>query len=512
MGLTKVDIPQQDNNFKADSTGANINRFVGQTLTFGLQDEIDAFLKSAFNKDLTYSDALKNERQQLEKFKENNFGKAFLAEMAGGLPYARFGVGKNLLSTFIRNAGMGGAYGAGTGEGLEDRVKNAGITAGISGTLGTLLSKILPKRSPEAKKLTGDTLGFFPDVELTPGQANKGTLIGNILDYFEKRATSLPVIGDFISSAFERGSRDFQLKIFQDFADSVGITLKGDLKDLNQNELFSQILVGYRNKYNNAVSKLTLDKTSFVDEVTQFAKNKGFNDNQIQDILRRVTDKIYNETGDKISGTAIQDTDRFLRDLKNDSNLDAFYKGIYKHIYDNIFSKNLIMNSKTGAMTSYNKVKKYYPYLDTIERSVNKNTDIITPSNVLNASKVSGGSVKYAQGQAPYQDIATTAKKVIGDKVADSGTQSRLDTKSLLLGGGVGAGYAMGQGTTDALMAIGGASIPFASYATPITNKLVTNFAIPGASAYARSATNPGSVEFKDRGIMMMKNNGLLGE
>lgn len=506
MGLTKVDIPQQDTNFKADSTMANINRAVGQGLTFGLQDEIDAFLKSAFNKDLTYADALKNERQQLEKFKENNFGKSFLSEMAGNLPYARFGVGKNLLTTFMKNAGMGGAYGFGTGEGTEDRLKNAGTTSVLSGTLGTLLSKILPLRNPDAKKLTE------AGIELTPGQANKGTLIGNILDYFEKRATSLPVIGDFISSAFERGSRDFQLKIFKDFADSVGITLKGNLKDLNQNELFSQILVGYRNKYNNAVSKLTLDKTSFVDEVTQFAKSKGLNDNQIQDVIRRVTNKISNETGDKISGSAIQDADIFLRDLKNDMNLDVFYKDIYKHIYDNIFSKNLIMNSKTGALTSYNRVKKYYPYLNTIEKSVTKNTDIITPSNVLNASKVSGGSVKYAQGQAPYQDIATTAKKVIGDKVADSGTQSRLDTKSLLLGGGVGAGYAMGQGTTDALMAIGGASIPFASYATPITNKLVTNFAIPGASAYVRSATNPGSVEFKDRGTMMMKNNGLLGE
>jgi hypothetical protein len=56
------------------------------------------------------------------------------------------------------------------------------------------------------------------------------------------------------------------------------------------------------------------------------------------------------------------------------------------------------------------------------------------------------------------------------------------------------------------LMAIGGASIPFASYATPITNKAMTNFVIPGASNYLRSGTNPGSVEIKDRGKMMMNN------
>src|SRR6056300_1409505 len=93
-----------DENFKADSTGANVNRLVGQGLTFGLQDENDAFLKSAFNKDLSYADALKNEREQLANFRKNNPVTAFGSEMAGNLPYAPLSVGKNTLSTFIRNA------------------------------------------------------------------------------------------------------------------------------------------------------------------------------------------------------------------------------------------------------------------------------------------------------------------------------------------------------------------------------------------------------------------------
>jgi len=242
MPLTKVEVPKQDPNFKADSTGANINRLVGQGLTFGLQDEIDAFLKSAFNKDLSYADALKNEREQLANFRKNNPVTAFGSEMAGNLPYAPLSVGKNLLSTFIRNAGMGGAYGAGTGEGLEDRAKNAGITAGISGTLGTLLSKILPRRTPESQKLQE------AGIEVTPGQANRGTLIGNIIDYFEKRATGLPIIGDFISSAFDRGSRDFQFKIFKDFAESVGIKLDDKLKDADKFTIFDKVNEAYRKK------------------------------------------------------------------------------------------------------------------------------------------------------------------------------------------------------------------------------------------------------------------------
>ena len=41
--------------------------------------------------------------------------------------------------------------------------------------------------------------------------------------------------------------------------------------------------------------------------------------------------------------------------------------------------------------------------------------------------------------------------------------------------------------------------------------KAMTNFIIPGASNYLRSATNPGSVEIKNRGQMMMNNMGLLG-
>lgn len=495
-----------DENFKADSTGANVNRLVGQGLTFGLQDEIDAFLKSAFNKDVSYADALKNEREQLSNFRKNNPVTAFGSEMAGNLPYAPLSVGKNLLSTFIRNAGMGGAYGAGTGEGLEDRAKNAGVTAGISGTLGTILSKILPRRTPESQKLQE------AGIEVTPGQANRGTLVGNIIDYFEKRATGLPIIGDFISSAFDRGSRDFQFKIFKDFAESVGIKLDNQLKDADKFTIFNKVNEAYRKKYDDAVGKLVLDKDQFIQEMTDFALSKGMNKNQANEFVRKASVEITNLKDKKITGEFVQATDRLLRDLMNDNNLTIDTKRLYEMFYEDLFDANLKMNSKTGALIAYDKVKKYFPYFKTIEKSVGKTTaDTMTPTNVLGAGKLGkGGSVKYATGTAPYQDIASTAKNVIGDKVGDSGTQSRLGTQSLLLGGGIGTGYAMGQGV-DPLMAIGSASIPFASYATPITNKAMTNFIIPGASNYLRSATNPGSVEIKDRGKMMMNNMGLLG-
>jgi hypothetical protein len=427
--------------------------------------------------------------------------------MAGNLPYAPLSVGKNLLSTFIRNAGMGGAYGAGTGEGLEDRAKNAGVTAGISGTLGTILSKILPRRTPESQKLQE------AGIEVTPGQANRGTLIGNIIDYFEKRATGLPIIGDFISSAFDRGSRDFQFKIFKDFAESVGIKLDDQLKDADKFTIFNKVNEAYRKKYNDAVGKLVLDKDQFTKEMTDFAISKGLNKNQANEFVRKASKEIINLKDNKITGSYVQDTDRFFRELMNDPQLDRYTQELYEEFYEGLFNSNLTMNSKTGALTAYNNVKKYFPYFKTIEKSVGKSTaETITPTNVLSAGKVGkGGSVKYASGKAPYQDIASTAKNVIGDKVGDSGTQSRLGTQTLLLGGGMGTGYAVGQGVVDPLMAIGGASIPFASYATPITNKAMTNFIIPGASNYLRSATNPGSVEIKDRGQMMMNNMGLLG-
>jgi len=431
---------------------------------------------------------------------------AFGSEMAGNLPYAPLSVGKNLLSTFIRNAGMGGAYGAGTGEGLEDRAKNAGVTAGISGTLGTILSKILPRRTPESQKLQE------AGIEVTPGQANRGTLVGNIIDYFEKRATGLPIIGDFISSAFDRGSRDFQFKIFKDFAESVGIKLDNQLKDADKFTIFNKVNEAYRKKYDDAVGKLVLDKDQFTKEMTDFAISKGLNKNQANEFVRKASVEITNLKDKKITGEFVQATDRLLRDLMNDNNLTIDTKRLYEMFYEDLFDANLKMNSKTGALIAYNNVKKYYPYFKTIEKSVGKTTaDTMTPTNVLSAGKLGkGGSVKYATGTAPYQDIASTAKNVIGDKVGDSGTQSRLGTQSLLLGGGLGTGYAMGQGV-DPLMAIGSASIPFASYATPITNKAMTNFVIPGASNYLRSATNPGSVEIKDRGKMMMNNMGLLG-
>ena len=503
-----VDTPTENNEFQnTRSETGNLIQAGAQGLTLGLQDEIDAFLQSTLQADVKFSDALENQRNQFESYRKENPIKSFSAEILGSLPFGSAGVGRTLKSTFARNAALGGAYGFNTAEdGFMNRAKNALITAPITGTLGTVLQKILPKINPDAQKL------MDAGIELTPGQANKGTIFGNILDYLEKRVTSLPILGDMVASAFSRGTKDFQLKIYKDFAEKSGIKLPKDYDLLDGPDLFNAVSSEFSKKYNSTVGKLNLSKSQFVDSIKDFGKGKNLTDNQITDLVRRATAKIKNSSENMVTGPALQETDQLLKKLSSDMSLDVTMREYFKEINESIFVPNIKKVSLTYAFKDYETIAKSYPFMIALTKAASKNTEgLFTPSNVLTATKTASGAKNYASGKAPYQDISRAAARVLGPTVGDSGTQSRNLVGGMMLGGGaVGSSMATDGGAT-----LGGAamaSLPFLSYSTPLTNKFVTRAALPFAGNFGRSSNRPLSGEVENRANIVRNNYGLLGD
>ena len=503
-----VDTPTENNEFQnTRSETGNLIQAAAQGLSFGFQDEIDAFIQSTLDADITYSQALENQRNQFESYRKENPIKSYSAEIAGSLPFGKLGIGNSLKSTFGRNAALGGVYGFGTGEdGLENRAKNAAITAPITGTLGTALQKILPKTNPDAKKL------IDAGIEVTPGQANKGTVFGNVLDYLEKRVTSLPILGDMVASAFNRGTKDFQLKIYKDFADKSGIKLPKDYDLLDGPDLFNAVSSEFSKKYNSTVGKLNLSKSQFVDSIKDFGKGKNLTDNQITDLVRRATAKIKNSSENMVTGPALQETDQLLKKLSSDMSLDVTMREYFKEINESIFVPNIKKVSLTYAFKDYETIAKSYPFMIALTKAASKNTEgLFTPSNVLTATKTASGAKNYASGKAPYQNISRAAARVLGNPVSDSGTQSRNLVGGMMLGGGaVGSSMATDGGAT-----LGGAamaSLPFFSYSTPLTNKAMTKMVLPFAGKFGRSSSRPLSGEAQYRGNLMRNNQGFTNE
>jgi len=227
------------------SFGSGLGLAALQGLTFGFSDEAIAAARSALE-DITYEEAVKQERQKLKKFSDENMGYALASELVGSLPtaftgpagfakiaatagklgsrlmagraapraassvssaLARFGekaipavdrVPNVLRQTTKRvfplaaTAGVEGAiYGAGTAEsGIEETFRGAATGGLLGGAGGAAVGTLLPRVTGAAKQLISE------GVPLTPSQATGGgisipSLVEGVLDVmpFTKQAT-----------------------------------------------------------------------------------------------------------------------------------------------------------------------------------------------------------------------------------------------------------------------------------------------------------------------------------
>ena len=80
--LGKVELTPTSSNQGSDSQ--NIRTFA-QGLTFGFADEIEAFVRSAVNSNASYADTLKEVRNKINKFRQDNPVAAYGTEIAGAI-------------------------------------------------------------------------------------------------------------------------------------------------------------------------------------------------------------------------------------------------------------------------------------------------------------------------------------------------------------------------------------------------------------------------------------------
>lgn len=117
-----------------------LGRSIGQGVTFGFGDEIEAGIRALGAG--TYDEEVAKIRADLEKFRETNPVSAYGSEIAASLPTG-LGLGALALRAGVRGVGKIGAvegalYGAGVGEDAEDRA----VSAAIGAPLGAVGAKV----------------------------------------------------------------------------------------------------------------------------------------------------------------------------------------------------------------------------------------------------------------------------------------------------------------------------------------------------------------------------------
>lgn len=471
------------------SLSSNLARSaIGQGLLFGFGDELEAGVRAAFDKSKTYDDFVNDIRTNLDQFRKDSPGLSYGSEIVGSIPTALTGAGL-LAKAGIKGAGKvaaieGGVYGAGTGEGVKERIIQAPLGAAISGPAAIVGSKVLPKITEKAKKLQDQ------GVRLTLGQqigGEGGTLLGNLLENVEKMATSIPAVGQSVAKRRVESIMDFNIVALKEAVEPIGLKIP---KNLSPREAFEFVDDAVSKSYDDVLGKLSINNTKNLEEkILRSLVNSDLDETTQNVLLNQMEKKIFSKTKDgKLDGKTIKNLETELGRLERSYLPKGGFEGEVGIEYGNI--KKVLLNEladQNNGAVELQKINKAYGNLIPIKEAVSSaiaKEGVFTPAQLLRGIRKTDKSKykrKSSRGQKPLQSTTDLANEVIGNAFPDSGTASRIITGNIV------------TDATEAIPFIAPgllSSLMYSSVGRPITNavirtpELITRTASPVASSY----------------------------
>jgi len=292
-----------------------VRSFAGGLL-FNLADEIEASFKAGDLSGEQRQAALDLIRAKHKKFEENNPALSMGAEIAGGLvlPGGAIARGAKGATSLARQIGEGSllagisGYGASEKpeENLESTLKGLVTGAGVTTALSSAGRLIAPRFSEDVRKLSG--------VELTPGQ-----LMGGIPEQLERGAQRIPLIGNAITEAKERGIESFNRGTANKVLSNINPNLKVPA-GMSPQDTVNFVNKEISRQYNTNVTpylKFNATNKDFIDGTAQaIVKHSSLPDDRLQNFQKRanslVQDLINNPKGNQ------------LKDVKSKLSHDAY--------------------------------------------------------------------------------------------------------------------------------------------------------------------------------------------
>lgn len=454
---------------------------IGQGLAFGFGDEVEAFARSLAS-DKDYETLVKEIRQDIQTFKEEQPALAYGSEIAGGLFTGGLGVGKSLVSTGLKSGALGTAYGAGMAEGdIGERAESAATSGIMSAIAGPVAQKFLPTKTEEAKKLMRE------GVELTPGQAMggpEGSAIGKGIQRLEETATSLPILGT--SEALKRSKETFNMAVYNKVLDKIGYQMP---KNISIDDAPKQFQKTVLERLNQTVRNLKVKNTSELQkEMYDVLIDSPLSNAEKRNIANKIDKMLFEKAKRKtvtgqLAGKDVQKADSYLnRQARNYStSADAAQRemgDVYSEIYD-VFSNYLINNNPKSLVKNYQNAKSAYGDLLVISKAgtVAAGDSMFTPKQLLRGSRAldpTSAKRKTFAGEGRLQEIGRLGEDIIGREIPESGTIPRFLTSASALGG-LGAVDPIAAGVSGTILG---------TYQSPASQRLLLE-ALGGSSVAA---------------------------
>ena len=479
----------------------------GQGLTLGFGDEMEAVVRAGFDRNRSYSDIVKDVRNQISDFRKRNPKSAIGTEIAGAiLPTiaAQFipGAGQTAsvantarLANIAKGAGLAGAeglvYGVGTAEGgLGERLTNpnTAISGATSAVLGGAVGGLAPKITEEAKEL------IQKGVQVTPGQAVKGSTLGGTTLSRLEEATGKNVffLGDAITAAMKNTESGFNRQAVQEALDTINVKVP---KTISGTRLiaFGQDVID--KKYKALLPKLSIkDSSGFSGAIANVINDLG------EDIRPFVTQRVNETVINKIKpppvtaaldGKAIKNAQTELRksitNLRREATDESFRKADALDDIRLTISQQLQMETPELAKELAELDQAYGLFEIVRNASIRRtgNEGAFSPVDLLQEAKkadITKRKSNFSKGEARMQRTAQVAQDVIGNTVPDSGTSQRILASGVI--GSLGNLASPGAVTSSVLPILGG-GVAYSQPVLPLTRSLLGSGIQQGGMAAA---------------------------
>lgn len=419
------------NNFIADKTG-----LVGRLPEGGVDQQIR-------EREQAYQQARQatgNEGVDWARLGGNVLSPANLA-VASKIPQ-----GVSTMGRIASGVAAGGAFGAlstpvASGEPEDfwkEKAKNTALSAGLGGVFPAGAALISPNVRPDVARLIKE--GITP----TPGQ-----ILGGRMQVAEDKLTSIPILGDAITSSRKKGLDEFNraalsraLKPIGEKVDDIGrLGIEGVREKLGK--AYDDLLPNLTFK---ADPKFSADLTNIRTMANSLPPQQS---QQFEKVLReQVIGKMTRQglmSGERLKEVESQ-LGRLAKGYAGDANFDNRQLGDAIGEIQRVIRQTLVRSNPQQAkrLSDINTGYANYARLRDAASRQGALEGEFTPAQLAAAVRSGDKSVgkrAYSEGKALMQDLTDAGKNVLMQKYPDSGTIGRALLPLSLLGAGGGASY-----------------------------------------------------------------------
>lgn len=340
------------------------------------------------------------------------------------------------LAAGIGRLGTGAIQGAALGAlqpvtgASEDFWNDKAMQTAAGGAFGVALPAAARVLSPVAARAAGPAMNLIREgVHLTPGQA-----LGGALMRLEDRAMSLPIMGDAIRAARNRGNESLNRAVYNRVLEPIGESTR---------KIGREAVSEARSKISQAYDDV-LSKVQFTPD-NAFAQSVANLRNMAQSLPtkeQRAFDQILNREvleplskGRAVDGVTFKEIESQLGNqaTRFRASADAYQKSLGDAIGElqRALRENLQRMNPQHAkrLKDVNIAYANFVRMENAAGKIGAHDGVFTPQQLANAIRSTDRSARkgaYSRGDALMQDLSDAAQSRMSAQIPDSGTAGRL--------------------------------------------------------------------------------------